>query len=357
MVKILGAGLAGLAAAIKLADAGLDVTIAEKSGVVGKYSSDNQAIRNYEHKYDELDFFLQNGIEVRHAVPIHRIVKYAPSGKKMTVASEDRALFYSVQRGPSEISIEQQMYRQALKKGVEVVLNSPENPKSTNAEIITMGGVYNNIWEYGCLFKDTHADKETILFFMDNKYCPKGYIYLLPYGNEATLAATTFDRNTDLPKMLEAFMKENEVIKEALHGATFVRSFSGFEYANIPKSAVVKGRIIAGSAAGFIDPSRGFGIRYAVLSGLLAAQAVIEKTNYDKLWKEAFEQELLDGFKRRLLLEKMTNEDYERLIVDENVKISKYDKFGPLGDHLQMISLSIELERHRRKYELKRVFG
>ncbi len=115
MVKVLGAGLAGMAAAIKLAQAGMSVTVLEKRDSVGRTVDDVQAIRNYEHDYDQLEYFRQNGISIIHAKPVTSIVKYAPSGKSMTVQPENgKPLFYSVRRVSGEVSVENQLYKQAL---------------------------------------------------------------------------------------------------------------------------------------------------------------------------------------------------------------------------------------------------
>jgi flavin-dependent dehydrogenase len=43
-----------------------------------------------------------------------------------------------------------------------------------------------------------------------------------------------------------------------------------------------------GEAAGFQDALWGFGIRYALLSGHLAARALLSGADYDRLWKRRF---------------------------------------------------------------------
>lgn len=358
MVRILGAGLAGLTAAIKLAQAGVSVTVLEKRDFVGRAVDGHQAIRNYEHNHDQIEYFRQNGIKIDHAKPIHNIIKHAPSGKSMTIQSEGKnPIFYSLKRGPGEISLEHQLYRQALDLNADVVFNSSSDLASTDADIIATGGLHNNIWAYGSVYADANVDRETILFFMNNEYCPKGYIYAIPYENEITIAATTFEIGCPLPKLFQNFIKENPVIRDALNGATFLNHTSGFEYANIPKTAVINGKKIIGSAAGFIDPSRGFGIKYSLLSGMLAAKSIKENSDYDILWKSAFEKELLDGFKRRLLLERMSNEDYEKFIMNEKISIKQYDKFPDfMRNELLKLSVLFELEKRRKKYNLKDAF-
>jgi flavin-dependent dehydrogenase len=360
MVKILGAGLSGLTAAALLAKEGKKAAVHEKAESVGKVVDDVQAIRNYEHDYDILDFFKKEGIVVKHAKPIYKIVKYAPSGKSMTVHSENsKPIFYSVKRGADKSSVEMQMYNKALDNGASVKFDAKEDIKKTDADIVSVGPLYNNIWAFGGVYEVPDIDPETILFFMDNDYCPKGYIYAVPYGkNELTIAATTFDIKCKLPELFSKFTKENKVIKEILDGAKFLRYTSGYSYSNIPISAEINGRRIVGSSAGFLDPSRGFGIKYALWSGILAAKSILDNASYDTLWREAFEKEFLDSMKRRFLLEKMSNEDYEKLILDDEISIQKYDKLpSALRDRLLKMKFSLELRKFRKMYDLSKIFS
>ena len=356
MIKILGAGLSGLSAAVKLAQAGVDVEVFEKRSFIGGVTDDSQAMRNYEHDYDQLEYFRENGIRLDNAKPIHNIIKYAPSGRSMTVHSEyNKPLFYVFRRGPGKISIEHQLYKKATQLGVNVEFNSSLD--IGNADIVSVGGLYNNIWAYGAIYTDANVVQDTILFFMDNTYCPKGYIYLVPHGNEVTIAATTFEIGCPIPQLFKRFIQENPVMKDALDGATFVKNVSGFEYSNVPKTAIVNGKKIVGSAAGFLDPSRGFGIKYALLSGMLAAKSIVENKDYDQLWKESFEEELIQGLKRRLLLEKMSNEDYEKFIMEDKVSIKRYNKLPDfMRKRLLEASFSLELAKYRRKYNLGTAF-
>ena len=66
---------------------------------------------------------------------------------------------------------------------------------------------------------------------------------------------------------------------------------------------------------------------YALKSGLCAAESILKKQDYDMLWKKDFGQELLDGFKRRALMSKMSNKDYEKVVsMEGKVKADHYKK-------------------------------
>ena len=358
--NILGAGLSGLASGIKLLQSNVEVSIFEKKNSIGQNIDGIQAIRNYENEYDQIEFFNKKGLNFKHFKPIFNIKKFSPSGKCMTVESQNnKPIFYSFKRGEEEISLENQLYKQANELGAKIEFNTNKLPNNKDIDIIAIGGIYNNIWAFGSIYQDIDIDPETILFFMDNNYCPKGYIYFIPFGkSEATVAATTFNKNTKIPKLFDKFIKENKVMKEILDGATFVKHTFGFEYSNIPHSAEINRKKIIGSSAGFLDPSRGFGIKYALWSGILASESITENKNYDELWKNAFEEELLENFKRRFLLERMSNEDFEKWVIEDKISISKYENIPNfLKNNILKIKLSLRLKNWRKKYDLNNIFN
>ena len=64
--------------------------------------------------------------------------------------------------------------------------------------------------------------------------------------------------------------------------------FGGTGQFRLTRSACSGGVLLAGEAAGFQDALWGFGIRYALLSGCLAARALLSGADYDRLWKRRF---------------------------------------------------------------------
>ena len=76
MVNVLGAGLAGLSCAIKLAQNGQDVQLFEKNDFIYKNVGENiQAMRNYEKDFDQLEKFREAGLSLDNFNPIYRIIK------------------------------------------------------------------------------------------------------------------------------------------------------------------------------------------------------------------------------------------------------------------------------------------
>jgi flavin-dependent dehydrogenase len=327
--KILGAGPAGLSAAIKLAQNGRKVEVFEDTLTIGGHTGANvQAIRTYAEDKNILDRFKEEGLEIKKLNPIFKIKKYSPSNRFDLLYSTEHPIFCSFKRGISRDSLENQLALQAEKEGVDIVLGRKARVADVN--IIAGGSKFDAVGiGYGAVFSGANFDLDTISFFFGNKQISQGYGYIIPYDKDnLTVAITCFDKsNFDKVKQnFEEFVKTNEIVSEAISGATRVNDFSGSGHFNVPKSAFHKYKYFIGGAAGFVDPARGFGVKYAILSGLLAAKSIISDLNYDDLWKKEFESELIEGYGRRLLLDSLKPLDYEKFVSGEKIPIRNYAK-------------------------------
>ena len=74
-IKILGAGLSGLSAAINLAKAGYEVDVFETNKDVGqKYQDDLQGLENWSEKEDILEHLTKMNIEKIRVMLVFRVV-------------------------------------------------------------------------------------------------------------------------------------------------------------------------------------------------------------------------------------------------------------------------------------------
>ncbi|MEM5825823.1 MAG: hypothetical protein QXM64_00350, partial [Candidatus Aenigmatarchaeota archaeon] len=105
----------------------------------------------------------------------------------------------------------------------------------------------------------------------------------------------------------------------AIKGATKVCEVSGYGNFNIPFSASNHGKLYVGEAAEFQDASKGFGVKFAILSGYLAAKSIIANESYDVLWKKELLEDLVYYFKRRIIYQGKTNEDFEKEIIEGRI--------------------------------------
>jgi flavin-dependent dehydrogenase len=157
--------------------------------------------------------------------------------------------------------------------------------------------------------------------------------------------------------LFEKFLKDNKVVSGLIQNCYKKTYFGGYSYSNVPKSAKIKDKIFVGSAAGFVEAARGFGVSYGINSGLMAAEAIIENKDYDLLWKSSFEKELLKGLKRRFFFEKLNNSDFEKMVLADKAKISKSTKVPfELVDLFEGIAFNKELAKWNNKFSIGRIF-
>jgi len=109
----------------------------------------------------------------------------------------------------------------------------------------------------------------------------------------------------------------------------------------------------------------GFGADYAITSAVCAANAIVEKTDYDVLWKNAFESELVHSFKRRLAYQSLTNQDYEEMISKEKkeASIEEYkqkkeeNNANFIKTFLRNHYFNQKLKEWQKRYDLNKLIG
>lgn len=356
--KIIGSGLAGLSAAVVLSRANIKTTIIDRAPSLGAYKGqDFQVIRNYGDDKGFIDSLKEFGINIKHKHPVSSIVKFAPSGKSMEVNSDNGPLFYVVKRGKSSVSIDSQIYNSINRNYANFEFN--RNASIMSGDIIASGPIIRNLAGFGYTFEGIDLDSDKIYFFMDNKYAPDGYIYVSPFGDgTASVALVSYDLNCNLKILLDRFLDENKVMKRAISGVTSSEVFSGFACCNYPETAKINNKLFVGAAAGFVEAARGFGVKYAILSGIMAARSIIDDVDYDSLWKENFGKELYDNISRHFLLSGLDNTGLERLIMKEKISVKNYSKIpSGLSELYNQVKINAELEKWRRQYSLNKIFN
>jgi flavin-dependent dehydrogenase len=281
-----------------------------------------------------------------------------------TIYSRKQPIFYTWKRGHETEAVETALYAQAQALGAEFRFNTRHSTR--NYDVIATGHLFVNGVGYQAYYKDLKTPLSDILFFLNNDFAPQGYACIIPYNErEATVLLTIFDEKKHhlAPKLFQRFLSENEVVAQITDGATAMRPRSSGVFFNVPQTAFINGKYFVGEAAGFVEAARGFGVKYAVISGALAAQAINEKTNYDALWKNAFESELVESFKRRLALQRMSNADYDYLLAGEKEEISVEEYEAQKSERSTHFLKSFLIERYaahklgewRKKYDISKL--
>jgi len=307
-IKIAGAGISGLTSAIVLANAGYKVKVFERNDNVGKrFNEDFQGLMNYGFDEDVLEFMKRIGLKINFwNKPIMNIDLFGLKNYKKNFVSKN-PFVYLVQRGNAEKTLDQSLKEQALKSGVEIIFNTPV--KQDNIDIIATGPSFDGTTDamaMGYTFDSESKDVFAMIF--DDKLAFNGYSYFLIADGHGTIATCIFGKYNKLPKYLNKtfdFLKNNFSFN-----VKNKKKFAGvgsFHLLNSNKRYV-------GEAGGFQDFLWGFGIRYAMITGNLAAKSIIENKNYRDLWKREIESLLKTSIANRFWFSALNNYSYKYFI-------------------------------------------
>lgn len=318
-IKILGAGISGMTAAIVLSRAGYCVDVYEKRSHVGSFfENDIHSFRNYLYDYDVIEKYRQIGVGISNIYPIYKEFRYSPSLKKIEIYSNNKPLFYNFFRGyKDKRSFDIELFEVAKESGVQFHFN--KNININEVDIIACGACSVNFLGYGEYYSGvTEIIPNSNYVFLNNHYSPNGYSYMLPFNNDAivVLGSAKIESKDELKKRFNLLINENSVINGLLKNAKFENEIFGNLYYKLPDTAIRNGKLYVGESAGFLDAATMFGSHYAILSGYLASMAIIRNKNYDMLWKQAFGEELKNQYLKREKKQKYTNQDYENIIKD-----------------------------------------
>jgi len=307
-VMILGAGISGLTAAINLAKNGYDVEVHERLSDVGeKYKLNFEGLENW--TTDIMKLLKKINIKTNFTNKgFNEVTWYSPSFKK-AVIRDKKPFLYLVERGGKN-SLEYSLKKQALDLGIRFIFNS----KASDAKIISVGARKPMAFGFGTFYENVDS-KDKIIGILSNRVAPNGYFYIHIWNKRATVCTTT--RDIKNIKDLRNIHKRNlkiDICKELLTNSKEKHEFSGFINYNVPKSAFIDGKIYTGEAAGFQDAFLGFGMKYAFLSGHLAAKSIIDNLSYDKLWKKYFRNELKRTLYPRFYISLFGDKMYEKII-------------------------------------------
>ena len=283
-VRILGAGPAGLAAAISLAHAGLLVEVFEKRHDCGaRFHGDLQGLENWSRTTDALDDLRRFHIEP--AFEHHPFSTITQSnGRKSRTLHLERPAFYLLRRGVLAGSLDQALKQQALGAGVRIHFRRREPPESV--DIVATGVDAKGVAAIakGIVFT-TDADDLAVGMFGD-ELAPFGYAYLLVAGGIGCLATVLFTR---FARAASCFQAARAALLDRFPVRVAQESpFGGVGQFLLRPRFEEGGRLYVGEAAGLQDLLWGFGIRTAIESGTLAAESLIGGKDYRRLAEDRF---------------------------------------------------------------------
>lgn len=310
-LDIVGAGPAGLAAAIAAARAGARVTVHERAANVGhRFHGDFQGLENWTREGDALEELAALGIATDfEATPFHEVTLFPPGGNVERLVSE-LPFFYLVRRGPGIGTLDSALAAQAAAVGAEIRFEDTARDLPRGG-IVATGPHAADVIASGWIFETDLPDGAWAA--LGEAIAPRGYAYLLVHRGTATLAVCIFaDFRRDELYLDRALKLFQERVGFRMTGA---RRFGGAGNVRIPETAVRNGLLYVGEAAGFQDPLWGFGMRSAIRSGSLAARAWLDgkPEEYDRLWRNDLAGGMRAGVVHRFFYELARDFGYRRM--------------------------------------------
>jgi hypothetical protein len=308
-IKILGGGIAGLCAAIKLAQWGFKVEVHEKKDSCGKLTNDFQFLENWTFDRDAIDFLLDVNISTDFYVkPWSACDFYSPSLQKYEGKAR-RILMYLVKRGSAPDSIDSALLRQAILNNVRVHFKS--NMVSQEADIIATGCREPSWLANGVKFPLIHQDKSIAL--LNNDLSAQAYSYFIVNDNTAEIVCVNSIGTEDQGLRLQSTIEVFENLLKLKIPETYERFAApvDFHFRKPPRSGK---SLLVGEAAGFQDYLFGFGMVFAFLSGYLAAKSIKEGKDYEQLCANFFGPQLKIGLTNRRFFESLSNKQFENMI-------------------------------------------
>ena len=308
-IKILGAGISGLTAAINLKRSGVDVEVHERKRYCGKHTHDFQYLENWTFDKDALqilqDLNINNSFYIK---PWYSLEFISPSLNK-SLKKSSQPYMYLVKRGPMEDSIDHALQKQATDADIPIIFRSKLDVNK--ADIIATGVKKPTFIVTGITFPFEYPDKAIALF--DNRLSLGIYSYFIVNDNIGEIASINpanskehkirFNKTVKRFEKMLKFKVSTRIYRFAAPGSLFYL-----------KNAKVEDRYYVGEAAGFQDCLNGFGMMYAFKSGYHAAQSIINRDDYNRRWQTDMLKPMKVSQTNRFLFEKLSNDGYEKLV-------------------------------------------
>jgi flavin-dependent dehydrogenase len=339
-IRIAGAGPAGLTAAIVLARHGRPVELFERHAQVGvRLTGSVHGVENWTSSRDFLDEL--RAMQLATSFDCHPCRELViTDGRRSRTVSSVEPLFYFVLRGDLPGALERGLLQLARVAGFVVRLGQAAPPE---VDLVATGGHSDHSFcvEAGFRFRTRAPDLAVAL--VHPEAAPGGYAYLLIRAGVGSLCTVLFHHRRDARRALQD--AHRLIARVASFDVSDPQPTGGYGSLRLP---AVFGEARAkriGEAAGLQDALWGFGIRKAMASGHLAAQAVLAGLTWNAAAAARFEPGMRASVVNRLLWELAAWRGF-------SLFVSRLQRAGDLRSALGAVHAEHRL--HRLLYPLAR---
>ncbi|MFZ5642797.1 MAG: NAD(P)/FAD-dependent oxidoreductase [Bacillota bacterium] len=285
-VCIIGAGLSGLSCALTLEKYGIMPDIYEQFDRCGgrvTFITTLLQIMNRPIKDPLTDLARRYGISITPINILNRMVMFTPCN----MGTARGFLGYIFERGPSPRALDSQLTRKlSAQIKYSTVADFKELSQKYDRVVVATGspyiakemGCWTDVfrgWVRGALVEG-EFDPTTWITWFNKSYANNGYAYLGPVNSRnASLVLIASDiREDEAESRWKKFLSTEKI--RCIEKDSFLLE----HIAGICQPKEVGNILLVGNAGGFMESFLGFGIYNAIASGVLAAQAIYEKTSY-----------------------------------------------------------------------------
>ncbi len=277
-IHILGAGLSGLAAATCLANAGREVHVHELRKDSGaRFDGDFQGIENWTSGTDFFEEMREWGLnpDAFKSTLFSEIDLIHPDDEITQARTGSGGAFRIVERGTDEHCIDQGFKRMALAAGVNIHYGVKRDP--SECSIVAAGPRESSAVAFGEIFHTTHPNH--VAFQLNDKLAPGAYSYLIIIDGIGLICTCLWRQQ----KKTSRYLNETIAWYEQHYDLDRkpIKRVGGKGDFSIPTKYVHEGRWYVGEAGGLQDFMWGFGMRYAITSGVLAANDILGGVGYE----------------------------------------------------------------------------
>lgn len=292
-----------------------------KRDVGVRFIGDIQIIEGSSEREPVPEFLQRIGIETNfYSRPATWATFYDHHNSGRTIRSEE-PFGYFVHRGPEPGSLDRGLLAQAQALGVNVVFNS--RLKAEVADIVATGPAAPDGLAREMTWHTNEPERVDVYF--NHHLAPGGYSYLFILDGIATFGCAIV---ADFKKIDDYFAHSLAAAQRANPFTVPPETRTGYSYMNfhIKRTATLERSRFVGEAAGFQDYLFGLGIRYALTSGWLAAQSIIQQRDYNELWTAQFGRKQETSLVNRFLYESGGNFGLS-MFVKQAARASNFNRY------------------------------
>lgn len=282
-IDIAGAGPAGLVAASLLARAGWKVTVHEKNASVGaRFIGDYQVIEDASDPSDSVPaLFSRLGLPAPPWRPATWADFFDSRLRHVRITSKVPYGWF-VTRGPGEGTLDSVLLAHAQASGAEVRFRSRLEPKA--AGLVATGPQTPDGLARETTFTTDSVDRVRVLY--DHRHAPGGYAYLFTLGGRGTFGCAIVRDFSRIDAYFDSSLKRLLEVED-VHMENRQDAYSFMNFA-VKETAKRDGRDAVGESGAFQDYLFGLGMRYAISSGALAAEALLSGEDFQALQRARF---------------------------------------------------------------------